>query len=77
MAHQLSLETSENRVLRQQGIEDRVSHLEEERGGLRNRSDPQDTDECRLYGVETVGNFSRREETGEKRSMQDAGTFNR
>ena len=33
--------------------------MEEERGGLRNRSDPQDTHECGLQEAETAGFFRR------------------
>ena len=49
MAHQLSLGTSENKVPREQGIDDRVNHIGEEEGGLRNRSGCRDTDEYRVY----------------------------
>lgn len=49
MAHQPSLGTSENKVPREQGIDDRVNHVGGEEGRLRNRSGFWDTDEYRVY----------------------------
>lgn len=58
MAHQGPVGTSENRVHRKQGTKNRVGHLGKEGEGLRNRSRSWDTDEYRVYWIETVGSFS-------------------